>query len=152
MLTELIAVAWLLGGGARGGGDVPPDYAWVVCEISDTCDPLSDNSCNLEYYCSPLEDRDSYYHLSRGREGLGCGEVCRLVEGMRLDVRCQEQPNGRNLTLYVNGTAAAAAAGDGRSVSWPFATAESAGGHYECRWDNGSSFGNRSVVVDGKNC
>ena len=58
------------------------------------------------------------------------------------------QDNSPGLTLYVNGSQASAS--NNQSMSWPFATADAAEGHYECRWPNGSFFGSRSVTVQGR--
>ena len=161
--VEIVALAWLLllGGSAVvwGSENPRPDYYRTVCEISDTCALL--DYCEYSPYC--YENSGDYYYLSRGRTGLRdaeCGNAvdsCVVSEGMRLEVRCQrlegEEDNGDDrLTLYVNGTRTVNEdGGSSGSRIWTFVTAQSAEGVYECRWPNGSSFGNRSVIVDGKN-
>ena len=100
-------------------------YHWIVCEISSVG----------KYMLVP---QDGSYYLLDG----SAGEYdCEAVEGMRLEVRCE----GTDHILYRNGSSLGQ-----RQVEWTFTVAEEVQGIYECRWPNGSLFGNRRVEVDGE--
>ena len=105
-------------------------YHWIVCEISST-----------SKYSSVTQD-DSYYLLDGLADGcnLPSGCDCGVVEGMRLEVRCEEPDH----VLYRNGSSLGQ-----RQVEWTFAVAEEVEGDYDCRRPNGSVFGSRHVAVEG---
>lgn len=68
--------------------------------------------------------------------------ICPVWTGMPLDISCSDGESG--LTLYRSNSSFGS-----YTTSWPFAVSTYEG-VYECRWDNGSLFSNRSVNVDGK--
>ena len=126
--TLYVAVLCLMCGAAEAiacASDVRT-YHWIVCEISSTS----------KY--SFVRVHGSYYLL----DGSGTAQYdCEVVEGMRLEVRCEETDH----VLYRNGSSLGQ-----RQVEWNFTVAEEVEGSYECRWPNGSVFGSRRVEVDGE--
>ena len=106
----------------------PPDHQRLVCEILSAAE-----ECEL----FPVST-DGYYLL----HACGSSQACTASAGMRLEVRCPD--DGETRELVKDGQVL-----DGDKVSWSFATAALAEGEYQCRWPNGSVYGNRSVKIDG---
>ena len=86
-----------------------------------------------------LVEHPNYYFF----DVAGAQRQCTVVEGMRLEVRCESEDH----VLYRNGSSF------GGAYSRPvvaFAVQEEVGGTYECRFDNGSVSSSRLVEVDGE--
>ncbi|CAI8040111.1 hypothetical protein GBAR_LOCUS22352 [Geodia barretti] len=102
-----------------------PDYTRVVCDI------IGDESG-----CSSVE----YLQPDRSCINRNSSSDCLVSAGLELYVTCCND----DLVLFRNGQNLSS-----HTVSWTFATSFESG-LYECRWrGNGTSFANRSVVVDG---
>ena len=125
MATELavfvLALLLATGSALMCSPSQPPDHQQLVCEILSAGD-----DCELTYQFHACDSSQS----------------CIASAGMRLEVRCPD--DGETWELVKDGQVL-----DGDKVSWSFATVALAEGEYQCRWPNGSVYGNRSVKIDG---
>ena len=78
-----------------------------------------------------------------GRQIHECDDsvACPVWTGMQLEISCSDDDA---LTLFKGNST------NQHNVSWAFATSSAVEGLYECRWNNGSLFANRSIQVDGE--
>ena len=122
----LLCLMWACGAAeATACPSTTLSHHWMVCEISSTSKYMY------------VSQGSSYYLL----DGSAGEYDCAAVEGMRLEVRCEEADH----VLYKDGSSL----GQGQ-FEWMFAVVEEVEGNYQCSYPNGTLFGNRSVIVGGE--
>ena len=102
-----------------------PDYTWLQCVV-----------VGEEIECSSVDSEQPGRYVNQDSSSN-----CLVSVGLELHVTCCSE----DLVLFRDDHNLG-----NHTASCPFATSLESG-RYECRWrDNGTSFANRSIVVDGK--
>ena len=110
---------------------------------SGSCTSPGPSHVRLECIIASRESGQCSKWTEDGRQIHECddGVACPAWTGMQLEISCSDDDA---LTLFKGNST------NQHNVSWTFATSSAVEGLYECRWNSGSLFANRSIQVDGE--